>query len=184
MSSTSHRRLAQLTQNHDRAVREFVEKARAIGSERWLTPRAEGKWTPAQEVTHLILTYEAFVRQLTHGETIRLRGTPLKRMVWRAVGMTSILWFRKIPAAVNAPREVRPDPVDTPAAELIPRLEERVATFENAFARAWRHDPQRRLMHPLFGYVSLDQGIRFLTVHTRHHAAFLPVTPLPIAKTS
>lgn len=184
MSSGRHRRLALLTQRHDRAVREFVEKARAIGSERWLTPRAEGKWTPAQEVMHLILTYEAFVRQLSHGTTIRLRGTRVQRMIWRAVGMTSILWFKKIPAAVNAPREVRPDPVDTPAAELIPRMEELVAAFESTFARVWRDDPGRRLMHPLFGYVSLDQGIRFLTVHTRHHAAFLPVTPSPLAKTS
>lgn len=170
-------RLVSLRAAHERAVREFVERAEAVGDSRWLVPRAEGKWTPAQEVRHLILTYTEFLRQLTERTPIRLRGTPVRRLVWRGIGLTSILWFRRIPVAVKAPREVRPEPEGRPASQLIPEMQTKVETFHAEFERAWRSRPRPRLAHPLFGGVSLDQGIRFLTVHTRHHAAFLPPVP-------
>lgn len=171
-------RLAALRAEHDRAVREFVERATAVVDARWLVPRATGKWTPAQEVRHIILTYEAFIRQLRERPPVSLRGTPLKRLVWRAIGMNSILWLKRIPVAVTAPRAVRPDVEERPAMQLIPEVQSRAADFDAAFQSAWHERPQPRLTHPYFGGVSLDQGIRILTVHTRHHAAFLP----PLAK--
>jgi len=161
---------------HDAAVREYVERARAIDAARWVSPRGEGKWTPAQETQHLILTYQEFLRQMLEGTPIRLRGNPFQRLVWRAVGLTSMLWFRRVPVAVRTVREVRPDEAQIPAATLIPALESRVATFHDTFEHKW-NEGSMRLTHPYMGSVSLDQGIRFLTVHTRHHAAFLP--PLP-----
>src|SRR4051812_415717 len=165
-----------LTGEHDRAVREFIAKARAIDSERWVTPRAEGKWTPAQEVRHIILCYAEFLRQLNGGTPIRLRGGLYTRVVSRAIGLTSILWFKRIPVAVRAPREIRPEPENTPAAELLAELQRELSAFAATFERAWLETPRPRMQHPLFGRVSLDTGIRFLTVHTRHHAAFLPST--------
>jgi len=176
MGPSPDRHLASLTQNHDRAVREFVDKARAIDATRWLTPRAEGKWTPAQEARHIILTYEEFVRQLHGSSPIRLRGGLYTRFVSRAIGLTSILWFGKIPVAVRAPREIRPEPDTRPSAELLAELESRTADFTQLFVDAWHQTPRPRVQHPLFGRVSLATGIRFLAVHTRHHAAFLPPT--------
>ena len=176
--TSSDRRLARLTGEHDLAVREFVTRAASIPPSRWQTPRAPGKWTPAQETRHVTLVYEEFLRQLADGPPIRLRGTPLKRLLWRAIGLTSILWFRKIPAAVNAPREIRPETEERSADAVLAELEDRVRRFNLTFDGAWRTMPRRTLQHPLFGRVSLDQSIRFLTVHTRHHAAFLPPAPL------
>jgi len=173
------RRFQALQADHDRAVREFVDKARAIDPVGWLTPRAEGKWTPAQEVRHIILTYEEFVRQL-HGQSpIRLRGGLYTRVVSRVIGLSSILWFKRIPVAVRAPREIRPEPETRSAAELLPELESRTASFAQLFEDAWKRNPRPRVQHPLFGRVSLSTGIRFLAVHTRHHAAFLPPTSRP-----
>lgn len=168
------RRLKALTDDHDRAVREFVDRARAIDAACWVTPRAEGKWTPAQEVRHIILTYEEFVRQLNGQSPIRLRGGTYTRVLSRAIGLTSILWFGKIPVAVRAPREIRPDPETRASSELLAELEQRTATFNQVFEDAWKCTPRPRIQHPLFGKVSLATGIRFLAVHTRHHAAFLP----------
>lgn len=170
------RRLRALMDDHERAVREFVGKARVVDHARWFTPRAEGKWTPAQETRHLILTYEEFVRQLHGASPIRLRGGLYTRVLSRAIGLTSILWFEKIPVAVRAPREVRPDPETRPADELLADLETRTAAFARSFEDVWGRSPRPKLQHPLFGRVSLATGIRFLTVHTRHHAAFLPPT--------
>lgn len=170
-------RLDELLTDHRAAVHDFVARANAIEDSGWLTPRAEGKWTPAQETRHLILTYEAFSRDLRGESAIALRGTPLKRLLWRAIGLSSILWRKRIPVAVRAPREVRPEWEAAPRHELIPRLEARAREFDTLLERAWLHEPKRRVTHPLLGSLSLEHSIRFHSVHTRHHAAFLPTIP-------
>ena len=174
MFSDPGRRLEALLEDHGLAAREFVDRARAIDATRWLTPRAEGKWTPAQETQHVILSYREFLRQLRETTPMRPRGSSLRRRVARLYGLTSILWRKRIPVAVRAPSEVRPDAVVAPAAELLPMLEGLVREFEQAFRATWRDQPRRRMSHYLFGNLTLDQGIRLVTVHTRHHAAFLP----------
>jgi uncharacterized damage-inducible protein DinB len=175
MSSTRERHLEGRLNDHRAAVREFVVRAGALGPGRWLAPRAEGKWTPAQETRHLILAYDAFLADIQTGTRIRLRGTPWKRRLWRAMALPYILWRRRIPVAIKAPGEVRPEWEHGSAAELLPLLEQRAARFEASFTDRWRTDPARRMSHPYLGDLSLDQAIRFVAVHTRHHAAFLPV---------
>ena len=170
----TERRLETLLTDHVAAVREFVDRATAVSNPRWLVPRAEGKWTPAQETQHLILVYEACLRQLTEGTQMRLRGNALKRRIWRLIGLNSILWRKRIPVAARAPREVRPEDVTSGPDRLLPELRRRAGEFEVALARAWRNEPRRRMTHHMFGTLSLDQGIRLVSVHTRHHAAFLP----------
>lgn len=169
------RRLQSLLADHGLAVREFVTRALSLREAQWLTPRAEGKWTPAQETQHVILAYDAFLRQLRDGTPMRKRGNWLRRRVARLIGLTSILWLKRIPVAVNAPREVRPEWIASGRDLLLPELRGRAEQFDAAFAREWRDNPRRRLSHHLFGTLSLDQGIRLVSVHTRHHAAFLPV---------
>jgi uncharacterized damage-inducible protein DinB len=170
----SERRLQSLVSDHALAVREFSDRASALDGGRWTTPRAEGKWTPAQETKHVLLAYDEFLRQLVEDRPMRRRGNVVRRWIARLIGLPSILWFKRIPVAVNAPREVRPEWIDTPAAELVPQLRRRAAEFDAAFERTWRENPRRRMSHYLFGTLSLAQGIRLVAVHTRHHAAFLP----------
>ncbi len=174
MSANGEQRRARRIDDHRAAVHEFVERASALSAEQWLTPRAEGKWTPAQEARHVILAYEGLNRDLNGGEPMRLRGSPWKRRVWRWIGMSSILWFRRIPVAVKAPRESRPDWETGSAAELLKLLRRRADEFDVTYARAGVSEPWRRVQHPMFGAVSLDHAIRLMSVHTRHHAAFLP----------
>jgi DinB family protein len=176
-SSRREKRLEALLRDHRAAVREFVDRANAITDSRWLVPRGEGKWTPAQETKHLILAYEAFSRDLRGEKGMSLRGTPFRRLVWRIVGLTSILWRERIPIAVRAPREARPDWEAAPRAELVPRLEACADEFNALFTSAWRTNPRRRVTHPFFGTLSLEHSIRMNSVHTRHHAAFLPPRP-------
>jgi len=174
-SSHSERDLERRLVDHKAAVGEFIEKAGALNAAQWLTPRGEGKWTPAQETTHVILAYDSFLSQLNGGPPMRLRGTPWKRRVWRLIGLNSILWRKRIPVAVNAPREVRPEWEPAPAAELLPRLRRRAEEFDTVFASKWRAEPRSRVTHFMFGELVLDQAIQLMSIHTRHHAALLPL---------
>jgi hypothetical protein len=48
-----------------------------------------------------------------------------------------------------------------------------VAQFEAAVMEMQRSQPRRRVTHPYFSVLTLSQLVRFCTVHTRHHTAFL-----------
>ena len=174
MTSRREKRLADRLEEHRAAVREFIDRAAAIHAARWLSPRAEGKWTPAQETRHVILSYDAVLDQLSGGPPMRVRTKPLGRWLARIVGLGSILYRRKIPMAVNAAREVRPEWEAAPSSELLAQLADRAARFEALLVERRRAAPGTRLTHYLFGRLTLDQCIRVMAVHTRHHAAFLP----------
>ena len=167
-------RLEHRLADHRAAVAEFIDRARAIPADRWLVPRAEGKWTPAQEARHLVLTYEAFMKDLRTGEHMQLRGTPWRRRLWKVIGLPSIIWRKRIPRAVRAPREARPEWESASASSLLRELRSRTEEFESVFAATWTGEPKRRVTHPFFGGITLDDAIRLAAVHTRHHAAFLP----------
>ena len=167
-------RLGALLEEHAAAVDHFVGLAGAIPDSRWLTPRAEGKWTPAEETRHLILTYRAFTGDLRGQRKMALKGTPLRRFVWRLLGLPVILYARRIPRAVRAPREIRPDGEASSRDPLIDELRREVREFEGVFADQWRARPDATVTHPFFGELTLPQSIHLATVHTRHHAAFLP----------
>jgi len=172
MSREAH--LLTLLDDHRAAVREFDARAAAVAVDAWLTPRAEGKWTPAQETRHLIMAFEALTRDLLEGKPMRLRGSAWQRPIWRLIGMTSMLWLGKIPTAVSAPREVRPESEPAPQSELLPLFRKRAEEFEAALLRTFREAPRRTMTHPMFGSVALDHAVRLSAVHTRHHANFLP----------
>lgn len=170
MAETMQSRLA----DHRAAVQEFVDRARAIPADRWLVPRAEGKWTPAEETRHLALTYRVFSADLRGERQARLKGTPLHRLLWRVIGLTTVLYARRIPRAVRAPREVRPEGETRSPDALLDDLRREVREFEEVFENTIRARPRTTVTHPYFGKLSLPQAITLAAVHTRHHAAFLP----------
>jgi len=161
---------------HRDSVAHFVTRARAVPADRWLVPRAEGKWTPAEETRHIILSYQAIIADLRDGRSMAPRTRGLRRLIARAIGLSSILYLRRIPRAVRAPREVRPPEERGAREDLLAELERVVGECEGVFADAWRQTPERTLTHPFFGAISLRQSMTMAVVHTRHHAAFLPVS--------
>lgn len=163
-----------LLDDHSASVREFCARAEGVGEARWLVPRAEGKWTPAQETRHLILAYEAFLRDASGVGKMQLRGSALKRKLWRWVGLTVILWRKRIPVAARAPRESRPEWEPAPASELLPLYRQRATEFAEAITRLQKSEPRRTFTHPYFGEIAIEQTLTLVAVHNRHHAAFLP----------
>jgi DinB superfamily len=173
--------LDRLLASHRLAADELIAAAQHVAPERWGTPRGPGKWTPGQEVTHIILTCEAFARDLRGETQMRLVGTRWKRFLWRAIGLTSILHLRKLPKGARAPRESRPPDAMADRASVLAALRTRVDEFETVFAETWRVTPRKRLTHPYFGTLSLRQAIATSDVHLRHHAAFLRSSASPAA---
>jgi hypothetical protein len=163
-----------LLDDHAASVREFVAKADRIDEARWLMPRAEGKWTPAQEARHLILAYDVLLRDARGTGRMQLRGNWLLRRIWRTIGLTSILRRKKIPVAVRAPREARPEWESGSAAELVPLFRARAEELQSVISGLQKNEPRRTFTHPFFGQIAIDQTLTFLAVHNRHHAAFLP----------
>ena len=167
-------RSRELLEDHAASAREFVARARAVSDAQWLVPRAEGKWTPAQEARHLILAYDALLRDAVGTGKMRLKGNAVKRRIWRLFGLTSILWRKRIPVAARAPKEARPEWEPAPASELLPIFEARVSKFEQTITHLQKHEPGKRFTHPYFGDIAIEQTLVFLAVHNRHHTRFLP----------
>lgn len=167
-------RWQELLDDHAASVQEFAAKAGRVGAARWLVPRAEGKWTPAQETRHLILAYDAFLRDASGAGKMQLRGSRMMRRIWRLFGLTVILWRKRIPVAARAPRESRPEWEPASAAELLPLFHDRATRFAETITRLQKHEPGRTFTHPYFGELAIDQTLTLVAVHNRHHAAFLP----------
>jgi hypothetical protein len=163
-----------LLYEHRQAVQHFVGRAAAVAPDRWHVPRGEGKWTPAQESRHIVLTYRALVGDLRGERKMRLKGTPLRRRLWRLVGLTWIRVRRRIIRPVRAPAEVRPDAETASAETLLRELHDAVAEFESVLADTWARSPGRTVTHPYFGELGLRDAVVLCVTHTRHHAAFLP----------
>ena len=170
----TEQRWQELIDDHAASVQEYCARAERVGEPRWLVPRAEGKWTPAQETRHLILAYEAFLRDARGAGKMQLRGNRLKRAIWRLFGLTAILWRKRIPMAARAPRESRPEWEAAPASELLPLLRSRASEFAETITRLQKNEPARTFTHPYFGEIAIEQTLTLVAVHNRHHARFLP----------
>lgn len=169
-----HERFQALLDDHAASVGEFAARAELVGESRWLAPRAEGKWTPAQETRHLILGYEAFLKDARGTGKMQLRGSPMTRRIWRWFGLSVILWCKRIPVAARAPRESRPEREPAPPAELLALFRGRADEFVSAVTHLQKNEPRRTFTHPYFGEIGLEETLRLVAVHNRHHAAFLP----------
>ena len=77
-----------------------------------------------------------------------------------------------MPAGARAPGEVRPEPGPYPQPATLAALEQ-AAALEVAIAQHWDRSGAV-VTHHLFGRLSMPQAIRFVTVHTEHHAGQLP----------
>ena len=158
---------------HAAAADDFVARAAAVAPEQWREPAAPGKWSPAQETQHLVLVYEALLRELRGGRGMRLQLRGWHRMLLRWAVKPRILRTGRFPTA-RAPREIRPSERTPDQAPAVARLGRHAAEFAAAIERTRAATPGRRLTHPFFGWLSLEESVRFCEVHIRHHAARLP----------
>ncbi len=146
------------------AVHLLLATAAVTGPE-WATPPAPGKWSPSQIVEHVARSFEAST-QMADGQPSafpRLPGIlhPVLRIFFRQILKKGALPKGKTTKAMN-PVAGPPTPAEGRA-----RPETAHARYEAACRQlAARGAPMRT---PTIGSVPVEDFVRFMELHTRHH---------------
>jgi hypothetical protein len=141
--------------------------ASALSSGRaWDAPGAPGKWSPSQIVEHVTRSYDASVNVATGQPSAfpRIPSVvhPLLRVVFRRILRRGVFPKGRTTMAMN--------PAAGPATPAEGRT--RLIAAHDRFAAACRVVGARRtpINTPMFGAVAVEDFVRFMELHTRHHA--------------
>lgn len=149
------------------AVNEFIATARGLDAAKWIKPRAEGAWSPAQIAEHLAIIYEynrAVVKR-TAGKGAPGFLRPLLR--WFVVDRT--LKAGRFTRRGRTPAIFRPTTKTAPvAADVLTRLMTAVTGLEGDI-RSGHPAGRHTVAHPFFGTLQTTDWMRLQALHTRHH---------------
>jgi hypothetical protein len=151
---------------------EFRAQVLDVEEARWAVPRTAGKWSPAEEVEHVILALELFLDQLRGGPAMRVITTGWRRGALRWLVLPWILRTGRFPKGAKSPRESRPTG-ERSRERLLQRLSGAEAGLGEVIATGAQVE---RLTHPYFGALTVEQVLLLTVVHTRHHARSLART--------
>ena len=136
----------------------------------WTTPRALGKWSPGQVVEHVAGGLEEGAIILS-GAPSKVRKTPFFLRPLVRLYIKRILKKGVFPNGFKADKSL--DPATGPAtpAQARVRLEGAHARFDEECRRRVASG-QNVVAH--YAMVSLEDFVRFNTLHTRHHSKQMP----------
>lgn len=157
--------LERASRAHRATIDAFLHTAAAVPAERWSTPLAPGKWSPAQVALHVLRSYQVLLDQLHGGAPMKMLAGPWKSRFLRWFILPHILFHRTLPTGVEAPVEVKPDDEGVDQAELPSRLTGAVERADQAL-RTTRRD---HFVHAYFGAIPLRKVLPFAAIHTEHH---------------
>lgn len=159
--------MTQNTDDHRRALDSVLRTASNVPADAWNHAPAEGKWSPAQVVEHLRMTYTTIRAELggREGFRIRLSWLQLKLVRWRF--LAAITREGRFPPGTPAVREVRPGPGPYDREQLLAQLRSEGEAFEQEIRAASASG--RLLSHPFLGKLTIDEGLALVTHHLRHH---------------
>jgi len=131
----------------------------------WDRPCAPGKWSPSQIVEHVARSYDASVNvavdQPSAFPSIPRLLHPLLRVVFRRILKRGAFPKGRTTKAMN-PSKGAATPVDGRT---------RLMTAHERFEAACRTAAARGtpIKTPMFGAVAVEDFVRFMELHTRHH---------------
>jgi len=140
----------------------------------WNTPRAPGKWSPAQVAEHVARSLEEGANVVA-GRPTRLPTLPsfirpVAGFMLRRIVRNGKFPKAKTNGAMNPARTSPTIPIDP--AEAKARLQSALSAFERECrARAASRQPVQSLA---FGTVAVEDYARFIELHTRHHTKQIP----------
>jgi DinB superfamily len=132
---------------------------------RWHLP---GKWSAAEVLEHLYLTYtgtiKGFEKVRTHGKPLSTRASVVQRVLTFVV-----VGLRHLPAGRESPAVARPRglPIEQVRQEIGAKLEAMDAIIAECEERYGRH--VKVLDHPILGPLTAAQWRTLHLVHGRHH---------------
>lgn len=147
------------------AVDQLVTTGEKAG-QAWTAPRAPGKWSPSQIVEHVARSLEESAN-LAAGRPSKFPKLPaVIHPILRGLLFNRVLKKATFPKArTNKPM----DPTSGPATPAEGRA--RLETAHHTFAEACRQLASRgeRMRTSTFGSVGVEDYVRFMEIHTRHH---------------
>ncbi|MBZ5598836.1 MAG: DUF1569 domain-containing protein [Acidobacteriia bacterium] len=133
-----------------------------------LTRHPEGKWSAAEVLEHLYLTYtgtvKGFERCLQEGKP--LASAPTMKQRFQIAVVTGAGYF---PAGREAPKLSRPR--GTPADKVIADIGPQITAMDEVILKCEaRHGKRTRLLdHPVLGPLTAKQWRKFHWIHGWHH---------------
>ncbi len=154
-----------LAANRD-AIEQLIRAGEQSGAA-WIAPRAPGKWSPSQILEHVAAGLEEFAKIATG----RPSGLPMPPAVIRRIA--HFVFFKRVLRKATFPKGLKThkatNPTSGPAtpAEGRVRLETAHEKFEEVCRRI---AADGRPMRTIFGPVPVQDLVRFIELHTRHHS--------------
>jgi len=135
----------------------------------WTTPVAPGKWSPAQLVEHLAVSYEQGANVVA-GRPAMLPSIPaIVRPLVRMLFFNRVVrkgWFPKSKTSPDMDPASGPETPEAGRARLEAACDEFVETCQGVTGS--------EVTSSAFGRVGLSEYVRFMEVHTRHHIKQMP----------
>jgi hypothetical protein len=150
-------------------LQEAIESATQGMSDQNLTRRpAEGKWSPAEVLEHLSLTYAGTVRSL---ERSLKAGRPLggSPTLKQRINNILMLNFGYFPRGRESPEGAKPKGM--PGEKILAEFNSRIADMDEAIQKCETTFGKRTLVvdHPVLGPFTMQQWRKFHWVHGKHH---------------
>jgi len=150
-------------------IQQVIHRAASGMTREQLEWRPAGKWSAAEIIEHLVLSYTG----TTAGSRRCLEsGKPLARISsisdrLRAFVVVNIGY---LPSGRQAPETTKPKGL--PGSEAIDTFNKELAAMDDAMSScAQKFGSREKLMnHPIIGPLTVDEWRKFHLVHARHHA--------------
>jgi uncharacterized damage-inducible protein DinB len=168
--------LDSIIQYNHTVTAEILARARAIPAEKWIVPRAPGKWSPAQVVEHVTKSYESHRKMLVEPITLSLVGS-VKAWAARAFFLPGLFAAGDFSQeGLKSPAFIYPNEVPAPQEELLPRFEASSAGLEADLHEAVAAQ-REKIVHPFFGGLAPADLLQFVAIHGKHHARQIVAAP-------
>lgn len=134
-----------------------------------LTRHAEGKWSTAEELEHLYLTYsgtvKVFQRCLDAGKPLATSSSLKQRAM-----VVMLVECGHFPRGRKAPKQVIPRGM--PAETVVAGIDAQIAAMDALITQCEaRYGARKKVLdHPVLGPLTTRQWRKFHWVHGRHHA--------------
>jgi hypothetical protein len=147
------------------AIQQLIIAGERTGSA-WTSPRAPGKWSPSQIVEHVARSLEESAN-MAAGRSSKFPKLPaIVHPIVRGLLFTRVLRKEVFPKART---NKAMNPVSGPATPAEGRV--RLETAHQKFDEACRQTASQgaRMRTTIFGAVPVEDYVRFMELHTRHH---------------
>ena len=149
------------------AATNLSASAERIPPDAWIAPIGDGKWSPAEILEHLNLTFDVLLRELNGGVGMAVMTKAWQRILLKLMIVPRLLRGGAFPRGARAPRELRPR-VTCAQSEAIAGFRERAAQLAAAAEKS-ESVPRTRLTHAYFGTASVAKGVLLCARHIQHH---------------